>query len=288
MANSGRSMYGAQDRGSDPSGWSVEFMSSRDAHSDVNDLRLSSPRDTPALRLFSLLERIASRDQLLTLQDLARETGLPKPTVHRMLHQLELAELVVRQDGGHEYGTGPRLREMAEQLLLNDTHHAARHAVLRDVVTEIGESCNITALAKGEVVYLDRVETPEPLRFSLRAGSRVPVHASASGKMIMSQFSRDQRERLLGPGSLQRYSPNTITDREVLEDQCQRIRRDGFALDDEEYLPGLVCIAVLVPTKAGRSNTCLAAQAPVMRMNTEQAMGLLPALGRAAHAISNI
>jgi IclR family acetate operon transcriptional repressor len=261
---------------------------SRDAGSDLGESRLPSKGGTPALRLFSLLECIASHDQLLTLQDLVGETGLPKPTVHRMLQQLEHAELVVRQDGGREYGTGPRLRQMAEQLLLNDTHHAARHTVLRDVVTEIGESCNITALAKGEVVYLDRVETAEPLRFLLRAGSRVPAHASASGKMIMSQLSRDQRDRLLGPGSLQRYSPNTITDREVLEDQCQRIRRDGFALDDEEYLPGLVCIAVLVPTKAGRSNTCLAAQAPVVRMNTEQALELLPALERAARAISDI
>lgn len=263
-------------------------MAPRDTDHDLGESELPPPRDTPALRLLSLLERIASRDELLTLQDLMGQTGLPKATVHRMLRQLEVAELVVRQKGGRGYGTGHRLRELAEQVLLNDTHHAARHAVLRDVVSEIGESCNLTALARGEVVYLDRVETAEPLRFALRAGSRVPAHASASGKMIMSQFSRGQRERVLGTGSLRRYSPNTITDRDVLDAQYRRIREDGFALDDEEYLPGLVCIAVLVPVKAVRSNTCLAAQAPVVRLDTDGALKLLPALRRAAQAISEL
>lgn len=244
--------------------------------------------DTPTMRLFALLELIASKDHFVSLQGLVEETGLPKPTLHRMLQQLELAGLLFRQGDGRQYGTGTRLRRLAENLLLNSTQHGARHGVLRNLVEEVGESCNITALSGDEVVYLDRVETPEPLRFYLRPGSRVPVHCSASGKMIISQLSRSQRSKLLAHAPLKRYTEKTITSLEALEPELTRARRDGFAMDDEEFLPGLICVAVLVPTTVGRSNMCVAAQAPVMRLSADKALQLLPALQRAAAAIARI
>jgi IclR family acetate operon transcriptional repressor len=244
--------------------------------------------DTPTMRLFALLELIASKDAFVSLQGLVEETGMPKPTLHRMLQQLESAGLLIRQSDGRHYGTGARLRRLAENLLLNATQHGARHAVLRNLVEEIGESCNVTALSGNEVVYLDRVETSEPLRFYLHAGSRVPVHCSASGKMILSQMSPSQRRKLLAHAPLQKHTPKTVTDLELLEEELKRVRRDGYAIDDEEFLPGLVCVAVLVPTDTGRSNLCVAVQAPVMRLTPDKAVGLLPALQRAAQAISGI
>ena len=244
--------------------------------------------DTPTLRLFALLELIAAKDQFVSLQGLVEETGVPKPTLHRMLQQLESAGLLIRQGDGRHYGTGSRLRRLAENLLLNATQHGARHAVLRGLVEELGETCNVTALSGDEVIYLDRVETPEPLRFYLRPGSRVPAHCSASGKMILSQFSPAQRRKLLGHAPLRRYTHNTITDLDALEVELKRVRGDGFAIDDEEFLPGLVCAAVLVPTDSGRSNMCIAAQAPVMRVTADRAPELLPALRRAAEAIRGI
>ncbi|MFD5248319.1 IclR family transcriptional regulator [Amycolatopsis sp. NPDC058340] len=241
--------------------------------------------DTPTMRLFSLLELIAAKDQLVSLQGLVEETGLPKPTLHRMLQQLEGAGLLIRQADGRHYGTGHRLRRLAENLLLNATHHGARHAVLSHLVDELGESCNVTTLSGNEIVYLDRVETPEPLRFYLRPGSRVPIHCSASGKMVLAQMSPSQRRKLLAHAPLKRYTDKTLTDLDALEAEFTRIRRDGFALDDEEFLPGLVCVAVLVP---GRANLCVAVQAPVMRLTPDKALQTLPALQRAAEAISQV
>ena len=244
--------------------------------------------DTPTMRLFALLELIASKDEFVSLQGLVDETGMPKPTLHRMLQQLEGAGLLFRQADGRHYGPGTRLRRLAENLLLNSTQHGARHAVLRHLVDEVGESCNITALSGNEVVYLDRVETPEPLRFYLRPGSRVPVHCSASGKMILSQLSPAQRRKLLAHAPLKQYTHRTITDLDALEAELRRARRNGFAMDDEEFLPGLICVAVLVPSETSRSNLAVAVQAPAMRLTAEKALRLLPALQRAAAAIADI
>ena len=244
--------------------------------------------DTPTLRLFALLEVLASSDRRHSLQSLVQETGLPKPTLHRMLQQLESAGLLLRDSDGRHYGTGPRLRRLAENLLLHDTHHGARHAVLRQLVQEVGESCNITALSGSEVVYLDRVETVAPLRFYLHAGSRVPAHCSASGKVLLAQMSPAQRRRLLAHAPLERYTANTRVDLDALEAQFQQVRRDGYALDNEEFLPGLLCIAVRVAREGAASNLCIAIQAPIVRLSADKARQWLPVLQRAATALSHI
>ncbi|MEO6030425.1 MAG: IclR family transcriptional regulator, partial [Burkholderiaceae bacterium] len=205
--------------------------------------------DTPALRLIALLEAIAAKDRMFSLQALVEETGLPKPTLHRMLQQLEAGGLLQREGDGRHYGTGVRLRRLAENVLLNDSRHGARRAVLRHLVEEVGESCNITALSGSEVIYLDRVETAAPLRFYLQAGSRVPVHCSASGKVFLAQMSLEQRRRLLAHAPLESYTGNTRTSLARLERELQQVQRDGYALDDEEFLPGLLCIAVQVPAE---------------------------------------
>ncbi len=250
--------------------------------------RLPLPGETPALRLFALLELIAGKDHFVTLQSLVDEVDLPKPTLHRMLAQLEGDGLLVRQSDGRRYGTGARLRDFAETLMLNTVQHGARHAVLRHLVEETGETCNITALSSNQIMYLDRVETQEPLRFLLRPGSRVPAHASASGKLVLSQFDRDERAKVLGHVPLRKLTPSTITSMPALHEELDAIARQGYAVDDQEFLPGLVCIAVLVPSSGRRSNMCVAAQAPVLRLPPEDAPRLLPALRAAARTVATI
>lgn len=246
--------------------------------------------DTPALRLVALLEHMAARDQRHTLQGLAEATGLPKPTLHRMLQQLEAAGLLQREGDGRHWGTGSRLRRLAENLLLNNSLHGARHQVLRRLVDEVGESCNITALAAGEVVYLDRVETAAPLRFHLQPGSRVPVHCSASGKVFLAQMAPAQRRQLLGAVPLEACTPRTVTDLDALEQELQRVRAEGCAFDDEEFLPGLVCAAVPVPPAepGTRASLCVALQGPAVRLAADRLNALLPALRRAAQALAQL
>jgi len=243
--------------------------------------------DTPAQRLLTLLEVISEKDQFFTLQGMVEETGMPKPTLHRMLQQLESSGMLQREADGRHYSRGGRLRRLAENLLLNDTVRGARHAILTSLVEDIGESCNITALSGGEILYLDRVETPAPLRFHLHPGSRVPVHCSASGKLFLAQMTPAQR-RLLADMPLKQFTRNTLTDHQTLEQEIETVKQQGYAFDDEEFLPGLLCIAVLASNPTGVSNIGVAMQAPIIRVNREQALSYLPALRHAADAIAAI
>ena len=244
--------------------------------------------DKPTMRQFALLEALAKMDRFATLQTLVEETGLPKPTVHRMLQQLEMAGMVQRDGDGRQYTTGLRLRQLAETVLLNNTVHGARHLVLRRLVEEVGETCNLTAFNGSEVVYLDRVETPAPLRFYLQAGSVVPAHCSATGKLFLAQMTPSQRRRLLGQVALERFTPNTLTDMDAIEAEIAAVKRDGVGYDREEYLPGLICVAVLVPSTNRSSNLGLAVQAPSMRLTPQRVEAAIPALQRAAQALQAI
>lgn len=245
--------------------------------------------ETPSLRLFGLIELIAGQDKQFSLQDLIDGSSLPKPTVHRMLQQLETANMLVRDTDGRHYSVGIRLRRLAEDLLINDTKHGAWHAVLRSLVDEVGESCHLTALSGNEVLNLHWVETEAPLRFCLRPTTRVPVNCSASGKVLLAQLAPAQRRRLLSHVPFKSYTENTITSLAEFEKEIEQVKAQGYAFNDEEFLPGMLCVAVLVPRRGdSRSNLAVAIQAPIMRMNQDAALKALPALHKAAQALANI
>lgn len=241
---------------------------------------------TPTVRLFMVLEAMSRGTSHFTLQEMVEETGLPKPTVYRMLQQLEAAGILQRDGNERHYGMGSRMRQIANGLLRNDNLHGARHRILQQLREAVGESCNLTALSSGEVVYLDRVETAAPLRFHLHPGARVPVHCSATGKLFLSQLPPRQRQQLLGSSPLERFTANTITDPDALDDELERCRRDGYGIDNEEFLPGLICLAVLVPSRDGKSNLGVAMQGPTMRVSLDQTARYLPHLQQAAEALA--
>ena len=242
---------------------------------------------SPGLKLMDLLERLAGESQPQSLPQVITLTSWPKPTVHRMLTQLESAGWLVREPDGRHYALASRLLRLSESALTNSTQQGVRHAVLRQLVSELGESCNLTALSGAEVVYLDRVEAAFPLRMELRAGTRVPAHCSASGKLFLAWMATRQRDTLLAGLPLERHTSNTLTSREALEAELKTIRREGYAVDAEEFVEGLVCIAVPVLAPSGNQVRCaLALQAPSARMSLSQARLQLPRLKQAAQALA--
>ena len=243
-------------------------------------------RTPPLLRALSLLERIARADGPMTLRDATDGSSLPKPTVYRMLAMLEHAGLLLRDSDGRRLSPGPRLTRFALDVLLNAAARAPRHAILKALAQNVGETVNLTMLDGSDVVYLDRVETSWPLRMTLQPGSRVPLHCTASGKLLLASLPAARRRRLVANLALERYTEHTLTDAKALDSELVRIRRAGFATDNEEYLAGLVCVAVPVRLKRGRAAACVAVHAPLARMPLDAAMDHLPALHRAADAIA--
>ncbi len=235
-----------------------------------------------ATRAFSVLERVAASAEPLALPDLVETTGFPKSTVHRLLQLLESERLLAREPDGKHYTAGPRLATLALAALKNSANRAERHAVLRGLVEEIGETCNFTILDGDEIVYLDRVEAHWPLRLMLAPGSHVPLHCTASGKLFLALMPAPRRRRLLAAAPLKRLTRNTITDKDRLLRELERIRAEKIGTDNEEFLAGLTAVAVPVPDSRQRILATVAVHAPTSRMSIAKARTHVPALRRAA------
>lgn len=242
--------------------------------------------DSSALRAFAVLEHIASAEEPPTLEEITRGIGLPKPTVFRILRLLVDSGLAQREVHEKRYVVGPRTAALALDVQTRSSARRERHAILARLVETIGETCNFTMLDGGEVVYLDRVETTANVRLHMKPGSRVPVHCTASGKLLLSPLPTAQVRRLLGAGPLRRYTPRTIVDPAALEQELSRIRTSGVGTDVGEYLLDSVCLAVPVRDRHGRICAAIAVHGPAPRMTLRKGYGFVPAMQQAATEIA--
>ena len=242
----------------------------------------SNQSNAAAVRAFRVLETLAEAGAPLSMTDLVHALQLPKQTVHRILVQLMDAWLVTRSAGGRLYECSPRVRMLAVNVLMHAGPAAARHVLLEQLVAKIGETCNLTMLSGNDVVYVDRVETEWLLRMHLQPGSHVPLHCSASGKLLLSFLPKDRRERLIETLPLRAYSERTITDREALRKELVTTRRRQLSINNQEHLQGLIAIAVPVMLDRNRACAAIAVQAPVGRVTLDDLLAFLPDLRLAA------
>jgi IclR family acetate operon transcriptional repressor len=158
-----------------------------------------------------------------------------------------------------------------------------RRMVLRRVVSEIGESCNLAVLHKGALIYLDRIEADWPLRLQIPAGGvAIRPHCCASGKLLLAHLPGPQRQRLLGIMALESFTARTITDRQVLAAEFERIVAAGYAVDNEEYVLGVACVAVPVRKSEGEVVASIAVQGATARLPLMRAIEFVPRLQAAA------
>ena len=249
--------------------------------------RPASPEDERAhgsalAKSMAVLDLVAAEGRPLGLVEVTERLGLSKPTVHRIMRQLEDEGLLRREPLRDRYGVGPRLCALSINALSSAVQGGAVHAILADLVARIGETCNVGVLERVEVVYVDRVECDWPLRLQLAPNSRVPAHCTANGKLLLAFLDRKTRDKLIAGLALTRFTENTITDPVQLEEECRSIRRDGYAVNNQEYHLGLIGLAVPIRDGEGRVIAGLATHGPLPRLDIEGMRGHLPALREAA------
>ncbi len=233
-------------------------------------------------KAFSILETLTGNSQPLSMAELSRETGMTKPTAHRIISVLAELGFVERDQGKRGYVEGSRLIQFALDTLKATAPRNMRHTVLRVLSEETGETCNFGILAGAEVIYLDRVEAKWALGLCFEPGSHIPAHCSAIGKLLLSLEPPERRSELLRAMPLTRFTPHTITSIPALLEELESIHEDEIGIDDQEFIEGVVCVAVPVRAVDGGTVGGLALSAPEARVSIEEALRLAPQMRRAA------
>jgi IclR family acetate operon transcriptional repressor len=232
-------------------------------------------------RAFDLLEMLADAGGALGLSELATASGLPLPTVHRLMRTL-VNRGYVRQETSRRYTLGSRL------IRLGETSSRLLGTWLRPFLAQLvrltGETANLAMLDGDEVVYIAQVPSLHQMRMFTEPGRRVRTHCTAVGKALLAQLPPGEARALLEGGGMPAATPATITDPDLLLAHLEVIRKQGYAVDEGEQEIGVRCFAVAVPDAP--APLAISASGPQARMTDEAAARIVPALTRIAAEIS--
>lgn len=239
-------------------------------------------------RALAVLDYVTQSSEPPGLMEIANALHFPKATASRLCSGLESRQWLTRHEGDRSFAPGPRLLSLAVKALQCDPRQALRHEVLSQLVQTLGETCNLTVLDGTRVRYLDRVETHWPLRMQLEVGSLVPLHATASGKLFLAHMADQRRQAVLENLLLTPCTSRTLQSAEALAQQVQQIQALGYACDREEFMLGMIALAVPIKDDKGLCRAALAVHAPQARMSLEQALMGLPHLQAAAQRMGKL
>lgn len=243
---------------------------------------------TRSLRSLIVLEEVVAQSAPVTAYAIGRNVDLPKQTLHRILTTLTQAGFLEKEIDSISYTPGPRLRQMSVGILSAGPSREVRMVILNSLARDLGETCNLAIPADDGMVYLERVETHWPLRIQFPIGSTVPFHCTASGKLYLSTMSASKLKRMVNAAHLEKHTVNTKTDPAKLIAEIKRIRANGFSEDNQEFIQGMLAVAVPVLNADGRMMSTLAVQGPSARLNIDQARAHVDRMRRAAEDLAAV
>jgi len=237
-------------------------------------------------RAMRLLTTFDHEHPEMGVTELAQRLDLHKATVHRILFTLELEGFVQQNPATGKYRLGFRLFELgalaAEQISLR------REALLsmQKLLDECQETVDLAVFDDGEMVYLEVLESPQPVKIAAKPGRRLPVHCTASGKAYLAYASEDEVEAVLAQG-MEPCTPNTICDPEALREDLRLTRERGYSISREEFEVGINAVAAPVMDNGQQVVAVVAIAGPAYRLPPDRMAELGNAVQRTARELSH-
>ena len=220
-------------------------------------------------KAIKVLDVLTTSDRPLALNEIAERLNSPRQTIHRVVQSLVQNQLALRAPHKDRYQVGPAMSRLSVAALTTSNSAAPIRNVLRELVDQTRETCNIGILDQGEVVYIERIEGSSPLRLQLDIGSRVPFYCTAIGKLLAANQHKNVRSRLLDAVERKKHTAHTLIDPNMLELEFKKIRSQGYSFNNEEFVEGLTAVAVPINNSKNLPVAGLAVHAPALRMDRQ-------------------
>lgn len=246
----------------------------------------STSDKSPVLKALRLLAQVASRADPPGLAELSRAMNLPKPTTFRLARALEGAGFIRKDPLTLRYQVGQAFEEVALNGLRNSAAHGTRRKLMNELAERLGARVNLVVLKAGNLSFVQWVDSTAPLRIDIGGDMPMPVHCSASGKLLLAFGPAELREGFLRSAPFASHTKNTITTARGLARELAAIRQRGYSIDDQELLPGVNCLAVPVYSGSGEIVAGLAVMAPTASLPLARLTSHLPDIKDCAARIS--
>lgn len=253
-------------------------MATHDQRSYSQERRLPGSRQ-PGNRavedVLRILEWISRHTDQHSVRRIAEDLGMSKTTVHRFLDILLSSGWFSRSSGDEQFSFGPKAMLFGAAALSESELRQVARPFLQQLRDETGESVFLGVRYEDEVIYVDRVETGSPVRYTERIGSRRPLHSTAAGKAILSALSDEELHTVVSRLTLAPYTPRTVTDGPALLEEILSTRHQGYALADEENRVGISGVGAPIVSRDGYVVGAVVVPGP-----SERIMPRVEALGR--------
>ena len=196
-------------------------------------------------KIFQIIECLSASPLTMRLQDISTQIHLPPSTVLRYLNSLIEGGYAYQDKESLRYGLTWRLLRISDRIKDTLGIRSIASTLFNELSAELGLGACLVIDKNGSCFYLDCVTDPKLQETTLKyIGKSSPLHATGSGKVLLTQYSEPKLASLIKQKGLAKLTKNTITDAEKLEDELTRIRKQGYAIDDEECEMGLRCVSV--------------------------------------------
>lgn len=237
-------------------------------------------------RSLRILEALGRSDRPQSLAEITTAVRLPKTTVHRLLETLQIEGYVEQNPVTRQFLLSSKILELAASFLGRlDVREVAR-PVLMELWQQSQETVHLGLLDDGEVLYIEKLESPHTIRMYSEIGRRAPLHCTGLGKALLAHLPAEEIDRIVIRRGLQRYTENTLVNRADLLEELAAIRSRGAAFDNEEHEKSVRCVAAPVFDGQGQVIAAISIAGPAFRMTPERQKDLEPHVVAAAQRIS--
>ncbi len=221
-------------------------------------------------RALTIVDTLAEVRGELALNEIATRLSLAKSTVHGLISTLKDFGYIEQSEFTGKYRLGIRFFEIGHIVAQGWEVRKVAAPYIQKLLEQLFETVHLAVLDKLEVLYIDKRESGESLRIVSQVGMRLPAHCTGVGKVLMAHLSPEQRAELINKKGLPRLTKNTLTDVETLENELTRIRMQGFAVDNEEIMESLRCVAAPIRDQTGMVVSAISISGPVSRLRGER------------------
>lgn len=230
--------------------------------------------------------KLISSYKSMGVTEIAREIGINKSAVHRILSTLVKHGFIEKDTNTNHYKLGYTFLEIGSQLLESIDLRSEAQPFLKELEALTNEVIHLVVYDQGEVVYIEKLEGNETLRMHSQVGRRAPMHCSGVGKAILAYLPRQMISDILDEKGMPAHTSETITDKDAMFAELEKVKQQGYSLDLEENENGITCIAAPIFNHKKEIAAALSISGPTMRMTEGRLDDLKEKITEASRKIS--
>lgn len=246
----------------------------------------SDNKKSNPLKALDILEGLSRFPSGATLAELCECTDLNKSSAYRILGALTERKYVIRDDASKTYKLSFKILSLSSAVLDSIEIKKLARTQLLTLSELTGETIHLLCRDGNEGLYIDKIDTPNTIGLKSQVGKRIPLYCTGGGKVLLAFAPTGFRISYMDTITLERHTENTITDKEVLMAELEKVRKQGYAIDDQEHHDNITCVSVPVFSKRGEIEASISISAPTYRFSLELAQSYIPAMKKQAALIT--